>query len=1222
MENSRTCEVCNVNIHRASMQKHLRSKKHLENVIQNEMIIPEWFFKEEKTPIKKKIQKLYNPKTLKQLAREKIKLDDIEFAKMMINPYYFIDRNLKNGFKIELESHNISHANSILTITCKYPDIGIDFRYINKIVKELSVIYARLINQFKFEYHTLFSASFYKINEDDFRDNEIELYINLKINHNLTESDIDNIDIRSQLEHQIQIQETKESGWIFDKINSMKLSFYKTEELNGTSYVNIPLRSNAIINIRNNDKFCFIWSILASLHPCEIDHPNGVNNYEQYFNELNFESFDFTNGFKCNDVHRFNELNNLSVNIYELNFYQDGDKWKHNLIPIEISKNDSDRVVDLLIYKNHYALIKKLHVFLGDHNKSFVCRRCLNSYTCENALINHKDKCGDDNICTIRTSNESHLYWKKHFHKNPLYFRIIADFEADNEKDDSKIGNKTTNIYKQKPILNGYYIISELEDVLESGYYESPLGYDNIDWFVKEIIRLENKMAFYFKETKKNIIMTKEDIEDFENNDICRFCEKEIVSDKVRDHCHLTGKYRGPAHNICNINVNQKDSNFIPFAFHNFSNYDCHMFFKKLVDLKKDKVKFKIIPKTNEEYITVKYGCIRFIDSYRFLSESLDKLVKNLNEDDFEILKKEFPDKWQYLNKKLAYPYQYFNSIDDYKKPVNNLKKEDFFSKLKNDYPDDDEIERTKEIIKLFNIKNGEQLTKLYCKSDVILLADVMEKFVKVSFEEYGINPLYCVSLPGYTYQCALKYTDIKLQTLQDKDLILLIENKIRGGISSIMGDRYVKSDENNKILYIDATNLYGHSMGQFLPYDEIEMWHVHPDKYWNWLDIILNTSDDSEIGYFLEVDLKYPDDIKEKTKYFPFCPENKKINPDKYNEYMKSIKPEKYTKSKKLICDWTDKKKYLIHYRMLKFYVRHGMIVVKIHEIISFKQSRWLECYISFNTQKRNKAKNEFEKDFFKLLNNAAFGKFLENVRNRLGLELIKKGEIKKIVKQQSKLTFNGIQKSYENYYSFTYKKNEVVMDKAIYVGFAILELSKLHMYETYYDTLQPYFGQENLQLHYLDTDGMILSMKTKNIINDLKNLEDVFDFSNLDENHELFSNKNKKVIGKFKIETPKNIWIDEFVCLRSKAYSFKCKDDKEGKNKIKGISKSQSKHIKFQEYYNCLFGKEYQRECNNYILRSINHEMVLQEVKKSTLSLFDDKRCYINNIESIPWE
>ena len=193
--------------------------------------------------------------------------------------------------------------------------------------------------------------------------------------------------------------------------------------------------------------------------------------------------------------------------------------------------------------------------------------------------------------------------------------------------------------------------------------------------------------------------------------------------------------------------------------------------------------------------------------------------------------------------------------------------------------------------------------------------------------------------------------------------------------------------------------------------------------------------------------------------------------------------------------------------------------------------------------------------------------------------------------------------------------------MDKAIYVGFTILELSKLHLYETYYDILQPFFGQENLQLHYLDTDGMILSMKTKDIIKDLKSLENVFDFGNLDQNHELFSNKNKKVIGKLKIETPKNIWIDEFVCLRSKSYSLNCKDNDENKNKVKGISKSYSKHIKFEEYYNCLFGGEYQKECNNYFIRSINHDLILQEIINSTLSIFDDERCYINNIESIPW-
>ena len=157
------------------------------------------------------------------------------------------------------------------------------------------------------------------------------------------------------------------------------------------------------------------------------------------------------------------------------------------MISIEISKNNSDKVIDLANYKNHYVLIKKLDVFLGDHNKKFICKQCLSSYTSESMLMKHKENCGYDNTTSIKTSNESHLHWKKHFHKNPLYFRIYADFEADNEKNNSNIGNKTTNIYKQNPVLNEDHIVSELENVLKSDYCKSPLGYYNVDWFVDEV---------------------------------------------------------------------------------------------------------------------------------------------------------------------------------------------------------------------------------------------------------------------------------------------------------------------------------------------------------------------------------------------------------------------------------------------------------------------------------------------------------------------------------------------------------------------------------------------------------------------------------------------------------------------------------------------------------------------------------------------------------------
>ena len=1239
--NTIRCEDCNINIHRASYSRHLKSKKHLD--------------KKEIKP--KKVVDKDNKKETK-------KNNKIE--------YKFTDETLDKIYDITIDRHHKKELNSQITITSKFDDTGIEMYFIDKIFKEMAHIYSQFINQYKFKYQLSFMLLFYKFGEDGDIGKEAEMTITLNMANNLTQTEIDNIDIQWDLEARKQNLEMRESGWNFQRVNSMTISFYNTGNMDGSSYVKIPLRSSAIVNIKNDDKYCFIWSILAKLHPSETN-PDRVAKYRPYFNELNIEGFDFTNGFRCSNMYRFEKLNNLSINIYELNF----DQNKHKLIPVEISKNESDKVIDLLIYKNHYALIKKLNFFIGKHDCNYICRKCLNSYTTNSMLIKHKNLCGQNQI--LKTSPNSHIYWKKYYQKNKLYFRIYADFEADNKEENTSIGDKTTNIYKQEPVCNGYNIVSELEDILESGYHKSPLGYENVNWFVDEIIKLENRMNFWFKNTIKDIIMTEEDQQDFENDNICRYCEKYIETDKVRDHCHLTGKYRGPAHNECNLQVKQKDSNFITIGLHNFSNYDCHMFFKTLVDRKKDKVDFEIIPKTDEKYISVKYGCIKFIDTYRFLSSSLNKLVKTLvdnshktlknfkkevigddkilniinelenmidktkrnqsistlkkkypdkineleeafldyqSENDLKLLKTEFPDKWRYLTKKLAYPYEYFNNIEDYNKPVDKLENKDFFSKLKNKCPDNEQIDRTREIIKKFDIKDGIELTELYCKSDVLLLTCVFEKFIMGAENEFEISPLYFVSLPGYTWACGLKHTNIKLQTLQDKDMILLLENGIRGGISGVMGDRYIKSDENKKKIYVDANNLYGFAMSQSLPYNDIKF-----ETENICLEEILNTPDDSDIGYFLEVDLEYPHNIRQKTKHFPFFPENKSISKNDFTPYMQSIMPKNYVTHKKLICNWTDKRKYLIHYRMLKFYIKHGMEIKQVHRVISFKQNKWLEKYIDFNTQKRNQAVNDFEKDFYKLLNNAFYGKTMENVRNRCKIEIIKRDNYEKILIWQKKLTFNGICKSFDNCDSYLGKDHEILMDKPIYLGFAILELSKLHMYESYYDTLQPYFGQENIQLHYMDCYSFVLSMKSENIIKDLKNLEDIFDFSNIDENHELYSEKNKKVLGKFKIETPKNIFIDEFVALRSKMYAFKCKDREEDKNKLKGISKSQSKYIKFEEYKICLDGEELENECVNYILKSINHDMYMQRIKKTTLSIFDDKRNYLNNIISIPW-
>ena len=201
-----------------------------------------------------------------------------------------------------------------------------------------------------------------------------------------------------------------------------------------------------------------------------------------------------------------------------------------------------------------------------------------------------------------------------------------------------------------------------------------------------------------------------------------------------------------------------------------------------------------------------------------------------------------------------------------------------------------------------------------------------------------------------------------------------------------------------------------------------------------------------------------------------------------------------------------SDEKNFFIYYRMLNFYVGLGMEVAIVHTVFSFKKSKWLEIYINFFT-------NDFEKGFYESLIDSFCGKTMENVRNRKRVEIIRKDDTDKITKQQPKFIFNGIHESYEIYDSYSFKQNEVPMDKAIYLGFSVLELSKLLKYETYYDKLQTYCGQEKLKIHYMDCDCFVLSIETQNINNDLKNLEDLFHFSNLNENHELISNKNIKL-------------------------------------------------------------------------------------------------------------
>ena len=493
----------------------------------------------------------------------------------------------------------------------------------------------------------------------------------------------------------------------------------------------------------------------------------------------------------------------------------------------------------------------------------YVCRRCLTAFSSQPVLIDHIDCCQKQQPTKITFSWKDQLKFEYYYMKVPVPKRVYADFECINQPQ-----NTPKKLFKQIPIAVVYYKISPFES-----RYSSYFGTDCTKWFVKEMLKLELEANKHFK-TNLELEMSQEEEEvQFEQAEECWLCENPLEGEKVRDHDHLTGKYRGAAHNKCNINCKQRSSSFVPIFFHNFFGYDCHLIFQELLIQAFEKgYEPKIIPKSMENYVSIQVGCLRFLDSYRFLSSSLDKLVKSL--DSFPIRDENgFKDKL--FKKKLAYPYEYLN-LDNFQEPL-NLTKEDFWSTLTQSYPSDDDIKRTQELIDKNKIENGRELTMLYLKMDVLQLVDVFENFVESSTREYKINPLYSYSLPGYIWKAGLKLTNIKLDFIKDKELLLLLENNIRGGISSVMGDRHVQSDENKQILYIDANNLYGWAMSHYLPTGEFEILPLNPCNYTDNYNLeqlvedLLQIPDDNEYGFFIECDLEYPAEIKEKTKNFSF---------------------------------------------------------------------------------------------------------------------------------------------------------------------------------------------------------------------------------------------------------------------------------------------------------------------------------------------------------------
>ncbi|XP_057310650.1 uncharacterized protein LOC130648613 [Hydractinia symbiolongicarpus] len=467
----------------------------------------------------------------------------------------------------------------------------------------------------------------------------------------------------------------------------------------------------------------------------------------------------------------------------------------------------------------------------------------------------------------------------------------------------------------------------------------------------------------------------------------------------------------------------------------------------------------------------------------------------------------------------------------------------------------------------------------IYLKTDVILLADVFETFRETCFTNYKLDPSHFYTAPVLAWQACLKKTDVELDLLSDMDMLLFVERGIRGGLcqavhrhakanNPYMGEMYNTSEETTYLHYLDANNLYGWAMIQKLPTGGFE-W----DDASKFIAKLISklAAENSEYGYLLEVDARYRE-LHDTHNDLPFMPERKVING-----------------VEKLTPCLSDKKNYVIHIRALDQALKHGLILEKVHRVLRFDQSAWLKPYIDFNTDLRTKSTNDFEKDFFKLINNSVFGKTMENQRKQKDIRLAtKKEQYEKLV---MKPNFKGAICFSETLSGIAMSKIKIKLNKPIYLGPAILHLSKMVMYEFHYDYMRPRYDIADDVPTRFDTSG--------------------YDRS---DGRPLPLGLNKKIIGLMKDELGGKV-MTEFVALRAKNYAYKQLDGKEDK-KCKGVKKCVvKKTIGFDDYKRCLFDG-----VNIYIeqitFQSIMHDIHTVKTNKLALDADDDKRIIVDGI------
>ncbi|XP_072743627.1 uncharacterized protein [Anoplolepis gracilipes] len=1011
----------------------------------------------------------------------------------------------------------------------------------------------------------------------------------------------------------------RENGWALLRILNLTVNINKYNPMRAGCSIQLPEKvkmKRAVVNVQTRDNACFAWAVVAALYPVERNTER-QSSYPDYTTVLNLQDIEFP--VTLNQIKKFENNNDISINVYS---YEND-----NIVPLRLTEQKRDKHVNLLYVQDardigHFAWIKNLSRLMSSQlskrsGQKYICDRCMHYFHSSEKLQSHKVDCGKMNDCAIRLPGDKNkwLTFINYNRKKRLPFVVYADLEC-------TLAKKEENLYQHHQVFSiAYYVHCSYDNSLSA--YHSRRDNNCVAWFADELKNLAQRVKNILTTKVPIVNLTRKEEEEFRNATQCHICEKPFVKDdfRVRNYCHLTGRYRGPAHLNCNLNY--KELFWIPIVFHNLSGYGLHFIIKEIATAFEGEI--DLLPITKEKYISFtknvkitkdeagNYIKLRFIDSYQFFTTSLNKLISLLSKDKFKILQSEFKnlstEDFNLLTKKGIFPYEYIDCVDKLQ-DVCLPSRESFYSSLTGNTVSECDYAHAETVWKRFSIRTLGDYSDLYLKTDVLLLADIFENFRESCIKSYGLDPAYYYTLPEYTWDAMLKHTKITFELLTDINMVMFIERGIRSGLSQCSNryaranNKYMQSYDSSKpstyLMYFDVNNLYEWAMCQPLPYTDFR-----------WVDDISSfdaslIAPDSPTGYILEVDLEYPQHFHDLHSDLPFCPIHDKP-PGKHED--------------KLLATLYDKKHYVIHYRNLQQCIRHGLRVTKIHRILQFTQSPWLCTYIKLNTKFRTLAKNNFEKNLYKLMNNAVFSKTMENVRNHVNVKLLTEWDGRYGAEAMiAKPNFHSRSVFSENFIAVELHKLEIKLYKPIYVGMCILDISKTCLYEFHYDYMVPMY-REKCKVMYTDTDSLIYHIECDDVYENIKRDVSRFDTSDYAvDNAYGIPLVNKKEPGLMK-DKNNGMIMSEFIGLRAKMYALRV-DGKKDTKKVKGIkSNVVARMITFDDYTRCL-SEEIEMTRSQSSIRSKLHKIYAICETKIALSPYDDKRYIVpKTINTLPW-